>query len=189
MWTATATPPSSAASSSALRAASRRLASACTVLIAGLPVAVVILYAVADDATLAVQVGLQASHLHSPLSLGQRLSAGAVNILVVLTLVQALVCARRCLRVVGDGDFFDLRVVQNLRRVAWWGCMWSLAGFVARPALSVLMTLQNPPGSRMLTLGIEGDQIITLFFAGLVWVVAAVIAEAHFVARENAQFV
>jgi hypothetical protein len=172
-----------------LRLASRRLARGCTMLIAGLPVAVVILYAVADDATLAAQVGLYSTSLRAPLSLWQRLLAGALSVLVVLALVRAVTYARRCLHLVAEGDIFALQVVQNLRKVAWWGCLWSLASFIARPILSVLMTLQNPPGSRMLTLGIEGDQIVALFFAGLVWVVASVIAEAHAIARENSQFV
>jgi hypothetical protein len=156
---------------------------------AALPVAVIILYAVADDSTLAAQVGLHTNNLQAPLSHWQRVLAGTLSVLVVLALVRAVAHARRCLRSVAEGDFFGLPVVQNLRKVAWWGCLWSLATFMARPILSILMTLQNPPGSRMLTLGIEGDQIITLFFAGLVWIVSSVIAEAHAIARENAQFI
>ena len=54
---------------------------------------------------------------------------------------------------------------------------------------TALLTLNNPPGQRHLSVGIGSDLVFTLFFAGLVWLMAAVIAQGQTLAEENEGFV
>ncbi|EWS62519.1 hypothetical protein Y695_04255 [Hydrogenophaga sp. T4] len=53
----------------------------------------------------------------------------------------------------------------------------------------MLLTLHNPPGLRHLALGIGSDHLFTFFFAGLVWLMAAVIGQGQALAEENERFV
>lgn len=175
--------------SSRLRRMAKRLHRATGILMLAFPLAVILAFALADDATLVEQVHLHSRDLRAPLALWQRVVAGLLSLLAVSMLLRAFHHARYCFLQMGQGRYFELDVVRRLRAVALWGCIFSAASFLVRGLLSVLLTFRNPPGTRMLALGIDGAQLITLFFAGLVWAMSAVLAEACALARENSEFV
>ena len=56
-------------------------------------------------------------------------------------------------------------------------------------ALSVLLSSDAPAGQHRLTLGFGSDTMLALLAAGIVSVVAWVLAEASALAEENAQFI
>ncbi|HYE00734.1 MAG TPA: DUF2975 domain-containing protein, partial [Alphaproteobacteria bacterium] len=64
-----------------------------------------------------------------------------------------------------------------------------IAGLVLTPVASVALSLGLPPGQRHLVVGVDSHQLLGLVMAGLVWVVAAGLAEGMALAEENAQFV
>ena len=45
--------------------------------------------------------------------------------------------------------------------------------------LSVLLTVYNPPGQKILALAVSSSHVFTVFFAGVVWLMADVIRQAH----------
>ena len=49
--------------------------------------------------------------------------------------------------------------------------------------------MNNPPGMRHLSVSFGSDQVFTLFFAGMVWLMAAVIGQGQKLAEENASFI
>ena len=88
-----------------------------------------------------------------------------------------------------QGQVFTLQATALLGRFAGWVAWAALASMLAGSATSVLLTLNNPPGQRHLSVGIGSDLVFTLFFAGLVWLMAAVIAQGQTLAEENEGFV
>ena len=82
-----------------------------------------------------------------------------------------------------------MRAVTAMKRFASLVTASFASSFLAATALSTLITINNAPGTRQVAIGISTDQAIALFFAGLMWVMAAVMAQGLRLAEENANFV
>ena len=63
------------------------------------------------------------------------------------------------------------------------------SSLIATPVLSVIVTWGNPHGHRELSLALNSGQVFGLLGAGIVWVIAAAMAQAGALAHENAQIV
>lgn len=98
-----------------------------------------------------------------------------------------LVRARRCFRSFGRGDYFSSGVVGNLRAFAGGIALWVLAGWLSTPVMSILLTLGAEEHRVTVELNLAG--FMTLFFAGIVWLIADIMRRAAAIAEENAQFV
>ncbi|MDQ8020846.1 MAG: DUF2975 domain-containing protein [Moraxellaceae bacterium] len=165
------------------------LARCCLVLVFGLPVAVLAYWLTADTIGLAVQARLDDLVIQQPLALWQRLAGAGVTLLSLGLLLGGLWQVRRCFQRFAAGHYFELATIRHLRRFAALTCASVVVSFVCTPVLSVLLTLNNAPGHRQLALGVSSEQLFTLFIAGMVWLIAAVMTHASSLAEENAQFV
>ena len=165
------------------------LSVACVWLMIGIPIGTVMIPLFAEDATLAQRAHLRTIDIIVPIALWQRCLAAAVSLLPAFAAVLAVENARRCFRLCAKGRFFDGEIVSRLRSLAGWGCAFAAASFCTSALLSVLLSLQNPAGKHFISIGIDPDGVTALFFAGLVWVIAAVIARAKRAVDENSQFV
>ena len=172
-----------------VRRISRLLVWACWLLIVLLPLALVAYWALAGDELLAVQANLSASAIGAPLQPWQRVAGAAVMGLPMALLLVGLWQAKRCFEQFAQGQVFTEQATDLLRRFAGWVAAAALAAIVASAATSVLLTLHNPPGMRHLALGIGSNHLFTFFFAGLVWLMAAVIGQGQALAEENEGFV
>ncbi len=168
---------------------SRVLAHACLLLIIALPVAVIGYWLLADAAQLAVRAQLPVNAIQAPLLNGQRWAGALITLIPLTLLLIGLWQARKCFRLFAAGEVFTAQTVRCLRRFAGWVMTSVAASMVAATAVSVVLTLNNPPGMRHLAISIGTDQIFTLFFAGMVWLMAAVIGQGQTLAEENATFV
>jgi hypothetical protein len=168
---------------------SRLLAAFCLFLIIVLPVTLAAYWALADAAQLALRGNLSPSAMQAPVQTWQRVVGGLLAEVPLALLLLGVWQARRCFALFAAGQVFTAEAVRCLRRFAGWVMASVLAGFITGPATSVLLTLQNPPGMRHLAVGIGSDQLFTLFFAGMVWLMAAVIGQGQVLAEENATFV
>ncbi|NFV78945.1 DUF2975 domain-containing protein [Magnetospirillum aberrantis] len=174
-----------------LARASRLLSLGCLVAVFVLPVLVVGKWALDDPASLyaAMVPKKGASPLPDLLEPWQR-GVGAVLSLVPTALAMvALLRVRRCFDSFAAGLCFDGSVVTGLRGFAGMSALSCAAGMVLQPPLSALLSWQNPAGQRFISIGVGSDQVGTLFFAAMVWIIAAVMAKAVAMARENAEFV
>lgn len=172
-----------------VRRASRLMAWACLALIALLPVALVAYWVSASAPELAQQANLPPGSVQLPWQPWQRLAAAAITAVPLLLLLLGLWQAKRCFDQFSTGQVFTVQATTCLRRFAAWVAAASLAAIVAGAAVSVVLTLQNPPGMRQLLVGISSNHLFTLFFAGMVWLMAAVIGQGQALAEENANFV
>jgi hypothetical protein len=76
-----------------------------------------------------------------------------------------------------------------LRAFAGWTVAAVVAGGLATPLSSVLLTWQHAAGQRALTVGLSSHAVHGLLTAALVYLFAHVLQRAQAVADENAQFV
>lgn len=181
--------PSLSLSSQRVRRISRWMVAACWVLLITLPLALVVYWATASEALLATHAHLPVQAVSTPLVGWQRLAGAAVTALPLGLLLAGVWQARRCFGMFAQGQVFTLQATALLGRFAGWVAWAALASMLASSATSVLLTLNNPPGQRHLAVGIGSDLVFTLFFAGLVWLMAAVIAQGQTLAEENEGFV
>jgi hypothetical protein len=78
---------------------------------------------------------------------------------------------------------------QSLRRFAWAVLLMAPAGPMFRAALGVVLTLGNPPGQRVLAIGISSNDYLLLLLGAVLLAIATVMAEAVRAVEENKQFV
>ena len=172
-----------------IRRISRWMVWACTGLICVLPMALVFYWATTSAPDLAQQGNLQSSAIQAPLQDWQRWAGGAVTAVPLAMLLVGVWQARRCFAQFARGQVFTTQATDHLRRFAGWVAAAALAAIVAGAATSVLLTLHNPPGMRHLAVGIGSSHVLTLFFAGLVWLMADIIGQGLTLAEENERFV
>lgn len=168
---------------------SRVLSHACLGLIVLLPLAVGLYWAWADASVLAVRANLPTNAVAAPLQSWQRLVGALLTESMLAFLLLGLWQARRCFQQFASGQIFTGAAVQCLRHFAGWTLASVVAGMLSSTAISVVLTLGNPPGLRHIAIGVSSDQLFTVFFATLVWLMAAVIGQGQALAEENANFI
>lgn len=172
-----------------IRQISRLMVLACWTLLLLLPAALVYFWLTTSDTGLAVQSGLPANAVVLPLPTWQRLAAGAVTALPLGLLLMGIWQAKRCFGHFLQGQVFTAHAIGLLRSFAGWVAAATVAAMLAGVLASVLLTLHNPPGMRHLALGISSSHLFALFFAGLVWLMAAIMGQGQSLADENRSFV
>lgn len=119
----------------------------------------------------------------------QRAAGAAIHLAPALLFACGLLCARRSLLAFAGGEMFDGKMAAGLRGYAAFTFWATAANVLAWPVESVAMTIANPPGQRLLSLGVTSGDLFGILAAGILWVIASAMAQAGAVARENAQFV
>jgi hypothetical protein len=97
--------------------------------------------------------------------------------------------ARLCFAQFEQGQVFSPLATAQLRRFAGWVAAAAFAAMLAAAVMSVVLSLNNPPGARHLAIGISSNHVFTLFFAGVVWLMADIIGRGLMLAEENERFV
>jgi predicted PurR-regulated permease PerM len=165
------------------------LAIACLVFIVVLPIVVLAYWAVADAGLLAARSNLLPSNIQAPLQDWQRLVGALLTCIPVALMLRGLWEARLCFKQFAHGHIFTEQAARRLRSFAGWTMTSSLASILIVPLLSIVLTFNNTPGTRQISVGIGTDHVFTLLFAAMVWVMAAVISQGQALAEENASFI
>lgn len=119
------------------------------------------------------------------LTMTTRLMALAVSFIttgVVMACVYQLI---RLFRFYEQAEIFTEQTVGCLRTLGRLLIGLFLAGIVQEPLMSVALTLQNPPGQRMLTFGLNSDNLTVLLFGGVVVLIAWVMDEGRKLQEEQ----
>lgn len=172
-----------------LQRMSRFLAASCWVLIIVLPCLFVWFWAVATTGQIAARVNLPVDVIQGSLMTWQRVAGCGISAVPLALLLAGVWQARKCFVLFAGGQVFTLLAVVALKRFASLAALSFVCSFVASTVLSTLLTINNAPGTRQLAIGLSTDQAFALFFAGVVWLMAAVIAQGLHLAEENANFV
>ena len=168
---------------------SQILSIACLFLIIALPIVVAVYWALADAKTLAQSANLTLLAGQESLKNWQRFAGGLITEASLALLLIGLWQARKCFRLFAAGQIFTSETVVCLRRFAAWVAASVAAGMVGNAAISVLMTVLNRPGMRQLAVGVGSEQVFALLFAGMVWLMAAVMSQGQLLAEENASYI
>ncbi len=127
--------------------------------------------------------------LNSAVPLQFRLIALACALVPVGFTMWALWSLRRLFLLYASGEIFSPGALSALNHVAMALFGGVVAGFIAEAPISVALTWTLGHGHRELSLGFGTGDASSLFMAGVVLVIARVMAEARRVADENAKFV
>ena len=84
---------------------------------------------------------------------------------------------------------FPSDAVCSLQRFAGWTGASVAASMFSGGAISIVLTLGNPQAQRAISFGMGATEIVLLFFAVLVWLMAAILIQGQLLAEENAAIV
>lgn len=107
----------------------------------------------------------------------------------LLVLAYALFAASALFQRFAQRDFFTPAVGALLQRMGVALAAFGLLAPIARAALTVILTMHNPPGQRMLTIGVSANDVVIVIFGALIIMIGWVMAEAARLADENRSFV
>ena len=172
-----------------IRRISRWMVLACQALLVLMPVAWLWYWVVTAAPELALRANLSASAIQLPLQTWQRVAAAGVSAVPLVLVLIGVWQVKRCFEAFAQGQLFTSHTTTHLRRFSAWVAAAALAAMVAGSVMSVLLTLNNPPGSRQLAVGLSSDLVFTLFFAAMVWLMADVMVQGQALAEENERFV
>jgi Protein of unknown function (DUF2975) len=100
-------------------------------------------------------------------------------------LLYGLVNVRRLFAFYKKGVIFSLKHVGIFKNISKALLLWVLFSMLYESAKSVLFSLGNPPGSRVLELSFSSVELGTLIIGGFAYVVSWVMDEGRILAEEN----
>ncbi len=103
--------------------------------------------------------------------------------------IWALLAVARLFGLFARGDVFSVPALRALSQIATALFFNVFASVFVKMPISFLLTRDNPPGHRFMSLGIAPSDLLVLFLAGTALIIARVMSEAHKVADDNASFV
>ncbi|KMN12747.1 DUF2975 domain-containing protein [Pseudomonas weihenstephanensis] len=107
----------------------------------------------------------------------------------LLILAKGLVALSALFKLYAEGEYFAPESAQLLGKVGKSVGLWVLISFVLGPVLSVWITFMRPQGERLFTISFGPSDLVALFLAASVMIVARSLHRACVLARENQQFV
>ncbi len=113
------------------------------------------------------------------------LIAAAVAFLPIALFLIGMWEARTMFHLIGDGFLLDQDCQKSMVRLGRLAIASAVLGIVARTLILVLMTSNNPPGQKMLSIGIGSGEISSLIIGLLFFIFALVVKETASIAEEN----
>ncbi len=129
------------------------------------------------------------AELNSSVPLPYRVAALACALVAVAFTMWALWSLRRLFLLYARGSVFSSEALSSLNQVATALFASVVVGFISQAPISFLLTWSRGPHHREISLSFGTGDVTTLFIAGVVLVIARVMAEAQRMADENAKFV
>ena len=118
-----------------------------------------------------------------------RLAALVVDLIPTALVAWALIELYRLFQHYARGEVFSRAALGNLNRVAAQMFWQVLVATLCQAPISYILNLPRGPGHREISLGLGSNDLSFLFMAGVVLVIARVMAEARRMADENESFV
>lgn len=132
-----------------------------------------------------LQSQLGSYSVQGPLPLNSRLLALVGTIPSTLVLVFSLLSLRTLFSLYGQNIYFQHQNIDQYKRLGKLA-VWSVLGDVfSKTVLSVALSINNPPGQRMLSIGFSSDHLKLLIVSGIILVIAMVMEEAKQLKEEH----
>ena len=133
-----------------------------------------------------VQFGLDIHELtQSSLSMQTRLISIFVSLLYSLILMRALILLMTLFNRYKNGDIFTQENTQLYKKLGFSVFYWIIAGVLYNAVMTVVLSFNNPPGQRILSVSFTGVDLLSLFVGFLIVMVSWVMQEAYKIRDEN----
>lgn len=153
-----------------------------------LPCLLVVVWFYADQ--IAAKNGfVPATAISFPLAVSTKCFMILLTALVSAPTYWGLFALRRFLKACCAEDYLSVQNSRYLKRFAFGLIGTALLSPISGAVLSVLLTMHNPPGKKMLAIGISSNQIMLAAVGGLLFVLANLLKRASLIADENAQII
>lgn len=123
--------------------------------------------------------------ISNKLSIKLQLVGFATSLLPLSALLYGLVNIRNLFAFYKNGVIFSFEHVIILKKSANALVLWVILSIFYESAKSILFSVGNPPGSRVIEVGFGSAEITPLLVAGIVFVIAWVMDEGRVIADEN----
>ncbi len=124
-----------------------------------------------------------------PLTFFERWSAAALSIVPLSVSLFALYNLQKLFALYAKGKFFDSENVRCFRNMGWALVAVVPLDILFNSALSVLLSLDQPAGERMLAVSLSSDDLGIAIIGAVIIIVSWVMAEAADLSQENAQII
>lgn len=163
---------------------SKRFSIACMWLMAGTLVVIAAYWLMVSPETLSRQwlSGLVPVHTLTPALRGVGLGLTFIAALPVLSGLNHL---RRLFLLYARGTMFSKSNVQALRGLGWCLIFFAIVQVLFTPAMALALSAGNPPGERLLSLGVTAGMLEAAIVGGLLLVIAWVMNEARKIDEEQ----
>ncbi|WPD21719.1 MAG: DUF2975 domain-containing protein [Candidatus Electrothrix aestuarii] len=119
------------------------------------------------------------------LSIKFQLIGFVVSLLPLSALVYGLINIRKLFSFYKEGVIFSFEHVAIFKKTSKALIGWVFLSILYESAKSVLFSLGNPPGQRIINVGFSSPEITTLVVAGIVFVIAWVMDEGRILTEEQ----
>jgi Protein of unknown function (DUF2975) len=168
---------------------SRLMQRICTVAIVLIPIAVVGMWATFEWWGPTHPDFAPIPEIPNTLTLPTRLLAAAVGLLQASVAVFAVWRLRQLFALYAAGQIFTAGNARCLRHFAAAVCTFAIAKPITGALLSVVLTMNNPPGHRQLAITLGSSELTTLFIGCVFLVIAWIMGEAQALAEEQAEII
>lgn len=107
------------------------------------------------------------------------------SLMPVSALVYCLLNVRKLFSYYKEGIIFSFEHVSIFKNMAKALLWWAMLSIVYESIKSILFSLGNPPGERIIAVGLEPDQIMAFMLGGVIFVIAWVMDEGRILSEEN----
>jgi hypothetical protein len=160
----------------------------CLVLIVVMPLGVVSYWGTTDVAEIARDV-LPPMEIQETLLPWQRTLAGLISAIPLAVFAIGLWQAHKFFRLYSAGQIFSSRAAHNLSRFAGWTLASVIVSILCQPAVTTVLTILYPEGSRVLMVSISSHKLLLMLFAAMVYLMANIIRQGQRLAEDNATIV
>lgn len=139
---------------------------------------------------LTILVGLQSSddisrYTQLPLSITTRIIASIVTLFLCAIIMYALRVLIHLFRNYERNEIFSLNNAMSYQKLGYCLFYWVGASVIYGAVMSVVLSFNNPPGERILSVGFVGMDLLTIMFGFIVLIISWVMKEGFILAEEN----
>jgi len=130
-------------------------------------------------------MGIRAINISLTPSIPLRLLAATVEGISVLLFLWGCIYFIKLLNLYCKGELFSQKILMFYRKIVWIGFLWTLYSPIKLSLLSVISTINNPAGQRLLSVTLRGEDIFHIFVVGSFLVLHSLTREAYKLKQEH----
>ena len=132
-----------------------------------------------------IQVNIADKMLSQPVSGWLRTAGFLASLFPMFSLFYIFYNLRKLFAFYREGKIFSFVHVDIFKKISWGFLLWVISSIAYGTATSVIFSFNNPPGQRMLSVGIGSSELTSFFMAGIILVISRVMDEGRVLYEEN----